>query len=55
MKLITYCIEENEKVGVLTTSENSLYPIEAFGLNFKTMLELIENITSMDLHPWDQV
>ncbi len=46
MKLITYCIGENEKVGVLTTSENSFYPIEVFGLNFRTMLELIENITS---------
>lgn len=46
MKLVTYCIGQNEKVGVLTMSENSLYPIEAFGLNYKTMLELIGNITS---------
>jgi len=45
MKLVTYRIGKNEKVGVLTAGESSLYQIEAFGLNYKTMLELIENIT----------
>lgn len=46
MKLVTYCIEETEKVGVLTAAEDSIYPLEAFGLNFKTMLDLIDNITA---------
>lgn len=44
MKFVTYRIEENEKVGVLTSSETAIYPIETFGLNYKTILELIENI-----------
>lgn len=49
MKLVTYRIEENERVGILTLDENGIYPIEAFGLNFKTMLELIDNITTDEM------
>lgn len=49
MKLLTYRIGENEKVGVLTSNENGIHPIEAFDLNFKTMLELINNITVDDM------
>ncbi|WMJ81626.1 fumarylacetoacetate hydrolase family protein [Clostridium sp. MB40-C1] len=46
MRLVTYRIGENEKVGILTPEGDSLYPMEVFDLNFKTMLELIDNITA---------
>lgn len=49
MKLLTYRIGENEKVGVLTSNENGIHPIDAFDLNFKTMLEVINNITVDDM------
>lgn len=48
MKLVTYCIEGTEKIGILNALENGIYPIEALGFNFKNMLELIDNITTYD-------
>lgn len=30
MKFVTYRIEKNEKIGVLNSIENSIYPMEAF-------------------------
>ena len=45
MKLLTYGYNNEEKVGVLCPCGDKVYPIEAFGLKYATMLELIQNIT----------
>ncbi len=45
MKLLTYLQDGLEKVGVLTQDEKHVFSIEAVGLNYKDMNELIEKIT----------
>lgn len=44
MKLLTFKYNGNEKVGILLDNYK-IYPISDSGLNYKTMNELIENIT----------
>lgn len=48
MKLLTYKYKDKEGVGVLSKDEKVVCPIDAVGLNYATMNELIEHITSLE-------
>jgi len=49
MKFITFKHDNKEQVGVLTKNEQGVYPIKTLGINYKTMNDLIENITDQEL------
>jgi len=44
MKFITFNYDHKEQVGILTSDEQGVYPINTLGLHYETMNELIENI-----------
>lgn len=46
MKLVTYETAQKEQVGILNADETFFYPVSAFGLPYRTMNELIPNMTS---------
>lgn len=48
MKLLTYKLNGEEKIGVLGTSESTVCPIESAGVKYNTMNELIENLTAAE-------
>ncbi|HEX9027515.1 MAG TPA: fumarylacetoacetate hydrolase family protein [Clostridium sp.] len=49
MKFITFKYDNTEQVGILTKDEQGVYPIKNLGSNYKSMNELIENITDKDM------
>ncbi len=49
MKLVTYEIEHKVKLGVLSRDENWIYPLPAMGIDYRSMQELIENISESEL------
>ena len=44
MKLVTYQVEKKIRVGVLSRDEEWVFPIESFGMEYRTMLELVKEI-----------
>jgi len=46
MKLLTFYYQGKEQIGVLSSSEKTIYPISGFGLKYTTMNELIVNLTA---------
>jgi 2-keto-4-pentenoate hydratase/2-oxohepta-3-ene-1,7-dioic acid hydratase in catechol pathway len=49
MKFITFKHHNKEQVGILTKSEQSIYPIKALSINYETMNDLIESITDKEM------
>ncbi|KAB1439478.1 fumarylacetoacetate hydrolase family protein [Candidatus Galacturonibacter soehngenii] len=51
MKLITYKLKEsgNEIIGIVSQDGQRIYPISQFDINYPTMNDLIENISSAEL------
>lgn len=49
MKFLTFKHDNKEQVGVLTKNEQGVYPIKILGLNYKTMNELLEQITDEEI------
>ncbi|EHJ02415.1 Ureidoglycolate lyase [Clostridium sp. DL-VIII] len=49
MKLITFKYNSKEQVGILSKNEDQVYPLEALGINYNSMNDLIENITDQEM------
>lgn len=50
MKFITYKYDNKEQVGILNRSELGIYPIKTLNVNYKTMNDLIENISDEEMN-----
>jgi 2-keto-4-pentenoate hydratase/2-oxohepta-3-ene-1,7-dioic acid hydratase in catechol pathway len=48
VKFATYLHDSKEYVGVLSNCGTAIYPISDFGLEYKSMVDLIENITEKE-------
>lgn len=48
MKFATYLHDSQECVGVLSNSGTTIYPIYDFGLEYKTMIDLIKDMTEKE-------
>ena len=49
MKFITYKINDNEQIGLLSNDDQNVYPLKKLGLDFNSMNDLIVNITEKQL------
>jgi 2-keto-4-pentenoate hydratase/2-oxohepta-3-ene-1,7-dioic acid hydratase in catechol pathway len=49
MKLITFKHNSKEQIGILSKNEEEVYPLEAFGINYDSMNDLIEKITDQEM------
>lgn len=49
MKFITFKYDNQEQVGILTKTEQGVYPIKTLGANYNTMNDLIENISDTEM------
>ena len=49
MKFITFKYDNKEQVGILTKSEQGVYPLKTLGINYETMNDLIEKITDKEI------
>lgn len=49
MKLLTYCHNGEDALGVLAPDGASIYPLEQFGLHFASMNDLIDGITGKQM------
>ena len=49
MKLVTYEIEHKIKLGALSKDEQWIYPLSSMGVDYRSMQELIENISQSEL------
>ncbi|MBE6062816.1 MAG: fumarylacetoacetate hydrolase family protein [Clostridium butyricum] len=49
MKFLTYKLNNNEQLGLLSNDGHNIYPLKTLGLHFNTMNELIINITKEQL------
>ena len=49
MKLVTYEVEKKSRTGVMSTDEEWVFPLEAFGVEYKGMLEVVKNISTSEL------
>ena len=49
MKLITFKHNSKEQIGILSKNEEQVYPLEAFGINYDSMNDLIEKITDQEM------
>ncbi len=49
MKLVTYLHRGEERVGVFSADEKSVYPVSAAGLPYPSILELIRNASQKEL------
>lgn len=49
MKFITFKYDNQEQVGILTKTEQGVYPIKTLGANYNTMNDLIENISDAEM------
>lgn len=54
MKLLTYRIDGQEKLGVLSKDETQIYELAQFGFTFQTMNELIEQTDEKDMQKLNQ-
>jgi 2-keto-4-pentenoate hydratase/2-oxohepta-3-ene-1,7-dioic acid hydratase in catechol pathway len=49
MKIITFKYNDKEQVGILSKNEQNVYPVKSLGVNYDTMNDLIENVTSQEM------
>ncbi len=49
MRLVTYEIERKVKLGVVSQDERWIYPLQSVGMDYTTMLDVIENISDSEL------
>lgn len=49
MKFITFKYNNKEQTGLLSKNEEKVYPLEALGINYNSMNDLIENITAQEM------
>lgn len=49
MKFITFIHNNKEQVGILSKDETKVYPLNILGVNYKTMNDLIENISNQEM------
>lgn len=49
MKFVTFKHEGIEQVGILALNEQGVYPIKSLGINYDSMISLIENITDHEM------
>lgn len=49
MKFATYIYDSQECVGIVSNCETKIYPINEFGLKYKTMTDLIQNISEKEI------
>lgn len=48
MKLVTYQVQEKVRVGLLSRDSEWVYPITSIGLEYKTMLEAVKNMSESE-------
>lgn len=48
MRLVTYEIEHRVKLGVVSRDDKWIYPLQAMGMDYRTMQELIEGISDSE-------
>lgn len=53
MKFVTYEVEAKQRVGIISRDGEWIYPIEAFGMEYKTMLEAIKNLSQSEIQLLD--
>lgn len=44
MKLVTYQVEKKTRVGVMSRDEEWIFPLESFGMEYNSMLDLVREI-----------
>ncbi|MFL0165331.1 fumarylacetoacetate hydrolase family protein [Candidatus Clostridium helianthi] len=49
MKFVTFKHEDIEQIGILALNEQGVYPIKSLGINYDSMISLIENITDHEM------
>ncbi len=49
MKLVTYEIDRGELLGVMSENEEWIYPLQAFDMEYKTMLEAVKSMSDSEL------
>ena len=49
MKLVTYEVDRRKDIGVVSKDEMWIFPLRAFGMEYKEMLEVIKGLTQSEL------
>lgn len=49
MKLLTYEVDGRRKIGIWNREETWLYPLDSFGMEYRTMEEVIEGISESEI------
>lgn len=49
MKLLTYEVDGRRKIGIWNREETWLYPLDSFGIEYRTMEEVIEGISESEI------
>lgn len=49
MKILTYEVEGRQKIGIWNREESWIYPVEGFGIEYRSMQEVIENISESEV------
>lgn len=49
MKLLTYEVDRRRDIGVMSKDEMWVYPLRAFGMEYKDMLEIIKGLSQSEL------
>ena len=52
MRLVTYEIEHKSGLGVISKDGRWIYPLTSLDMDYKTMQELIENISDSENSCW---
>lgn len=52
MRLVTYEIEHKSGLGVISRDGSWVYPLASLDMDYKTMQELIENISESEKQLW---
>jgi len=50
MKILTYEVEGRRKLGIWNRDETWIFPIESFGMEYRTMQEVIEGMSESEIH-----
>lgn len=49
MKLVTYEVDRRKDIGVVSKDEMWIFPLRAFGMEYKEMLEVIKGLSQSEL------
>lgn len=55
MKILTYQIDDKERLGFLSTDEEWVYPIECAGMDYRNMKDLIQGISESEIQLADHM